>query len=293
MAERRIILADESRTLKFGFRALLVPLLLVVAGLVVGGGVFAATPATYTAESRIALGKPALSPAQVPAYAAAMETLGDEYARFVDDSAGYRRKLSSGDGQVTAVAASPIPGSGVIRLEAEATSGDAAVNAANRLATDLIEQIKNSTASASVGTDQFSTAYLAYLQAQEQAQSAQAAYEALTRDPAVDVDALATARDAARAAAAQAAIANLEQQALGTSYRDAYSQSAVGAAVNVIRTADEADAGLSERLQRTVGVGAIVGLALALGLLYLRARPRRGNGRRRLGGGVAAPDSSQ
>jgi uncharacterized protein involved in exopolysaccharide biosynthesis len=270
---------------------LAVPLIL---GGLLGAGAFALTSPSYTAEARVGLGQPALAPNQVPAYAAALQTLASNYARFVQDSDSLRDELETQvSGEVVSAIASPIPETGIIRLEVKASDRASAVGAVNRLAQQLIDQVRGVTESTQVDTQRFSDAYIAYLDAQNAAAAASAEFDRLNTELGADPNVVAAARDRAGQAAADAALRNLEQQALGTLYRDAHTASATAPALTVIREAASASDDTGSRAQRTIGIGALLGAAISVGLAYLlgrRGATARRRGPHRMSGGGSSRD---
>ena len=113
-------------------------------GVTVGCATFLLAPSKYDAEARFGFSQPALTAAQVPAYVVAVQTLASEYSRFVEDNAEARSRLSSRSGVVTAINASPIPSSSVIRIRVTATNPRLAVAVTNELGERLIARVGTS-----------------------------------------------------------------------------------------------------------------------------------------------------
>jgi len=118
-------------------------LVLVIGGTLVGAGVGAALPASYTAESRIAVGSNDLVALSIPGYAYAAGELAASTARYVDNSqalGALAPVLGEDADQITDVTASPIPQSNIIRVEVTAGSEDVATRGTAALTDYLIEQ---------------------------------------------------------------------------------------------------------------------------------------------------------
>lgn len=107
-------------------------------GLVVGLGVAAVTPTTYTAEARLAVGSGEMSSLSIPGYPTASASMASNYARWVTTTGAGGQVLADGD---VTLSASPIPESNVIRLEAESRDKDAALAAADDAASALTDEV--------------------------------------------------------------------------------------------------------------------------------------------------------
>lgn len=120
-----------------------VGLVLALGGTLVGAGVGAVLPASYTAESRIAVGSNDLVALSIPGYAYAAGELAASTARYVDNSqalGALEPVLGEDADEITDVTASPIPQSNIIRVEVTASSEDVATRGTAVLSDYLIEQ---------------------------------------------------------------------------------------------------------------------------------------------------------
>ncbi len=121
---------------------------LAVLGLLAGIQYAAAGGVTYTAEARLVVGSDELAAYEVPGYAAASEQLAANYSRYlgVREAQGQLRFTLQGFEGITAVRASPIPDSSVIRVEVAGQSQRAALGAADAVA-DYLRDLVNRGAS--------------------------------------------------------------------------------------------------------------------------------------------------
>lgn len=121
-------------------------LCLVIAGLgaLAGAGLSTLHTTQTTAEARLAVGSQSLDAYQVGSYAEASSRLAANYARFVQDSPSgtpdMEAALAGETGSITAISASPIPESNVVRIEVTATRPEVAVLAAQVVADNLLDQ---------------------------------------------------------------------------------------------------------------------------------------------------------
>jgi hypothetical protein len=245
---------------------------LPVLGLLAGLGWFLVTPSSYTAESRLAVGEQTVSTIQIPGYVKATEELASNYARYVEDTPAIRDGLPDGGRGVSDISASPIPDSSVIRVEVVAATETAAVRGVNAVSQELLDQVATSEDDLDVARQAFSDAYLAYRAAQAAADAAQGTVRAFTADPRTDPAVLQTATTAADQAAAEAALLDLRQEALGATYRSAFADAAEAPTLSTIVAASTATADSASRLQRGLAIGLLAGGVLAALDVYRRRR---------------------
>lgn len=250
----------------------------VVAALLVGLGVavgavaaLAAEPA-FTAESRLVVGEQGLAAARIPGYVAATQALAGEYARYAENTPELREQLPRGGEGVLSVTASPIPESSVIRVEVRATAGTTAVDAANAVSQVLIERVGAARPDVSSAEAEFSASVTALQTAQAEAEAASARLEALQNDPDASAEDVGAAQAEVDQRAVRVATAELQQQALGGVYRDAYASSATSPTLVVIRPASGAVSDSRSRLQRNGLLGAVVGALVAAAVVQGRRR---------------------
>lgn len=244
---------------------------LAVLGLLAGIQYAAAGGVTYTAEARLVVGSDELAAYEVPGYAAASEQLAANYSRYlgVREAQGQLRFTLQGFEGITAVRASPIPDSSVIRVEVAGQSQRAALGAADAVA-DYLRDLVNRGASdrdALLQTYAELSATVGRARAEQQASSAQ-----LGR-------AVSTGQDAAvpalqrRLAAAETSLASatLRQQAVANQF---FSTTSTGS--NELRDLGPAVVSGDDRSTRAQRYGVLgLGLGLGLGLLAAVTLERR------------------
>lgn len=108
------------------------------AGLALGLGVAAVSPATYTAEVRLAVGTGEMSSLQIPGYPTASRDMAENYARWVTTTGAGGKVITDGSVELSA---SPLPDSNIVRLEAKSTDADAATTAAADAAAALRDEV--------------------------------------------------------------------------------------------------------------------------------------------------------
>lgn len=115
--------------------AALLTLLLAVLAVLVG----VVRDPTYTAEARLAVGAGELSTIAIPGFPTASEDLASSYSRWVTTVGVGEMTLPEG---TMSMAASPIPESNVIRIEATSKNESTATEAADAAAAQLIEEVQ-------------------------------------------------------------------------------------------------------------------------------------------------------
>jgi hypothetical protein len=229
---------------------------------------------TYTAEARLAVAGTSLSAQAVPGFALASQELASDYARYVNNSeeqSALEKNLGVPDGSVEDVVASSIPESNVIRIEVSSASEQTAVDAADRIAQSLIDQVNNRDTSQREADEALARYTELSGQVAEAEQAALAAQNALDNAlgraesgfPARgdNIDGL---RAAAATTSAQLSVLQVQQEALGQRYQQLLS--AVGTAANLtpIQSARSTGNDLIARAQRYGLLGLAAGLVLSL-----------------------------
>jgi capsular polysaccharide biosynthesis protein len=213
----------------------------------------------YTAEARISVGR-----ADVPAYTLQNVVIGNStlaagYARAVDAPAvAQRAARDAGIGPVDArkrLSASPIPGSTLIRVEAEGPSEVDAVRLANAGSDSLVRYVTR------LNAEQEPTNVLtAFRRARARIDRLEARLAKLNRRPGRN-------RDAIRQAQLDLDVATLRASTLNDQYRGAQANT-VDNLLQIIAPADSAKSDDSSYLQRliilAVAAGLLIGMALAL-----------------------------
>ncbi|MDQ3504060.1 MAG: hypothetical protein M3486_10710, partial [Actinomycetota bacterium] len=156
----------------------------IVALLVLGIGAALGTPAVHTAQAQVLVGRVDVESTAVPGFVAANENLAGLYARIAETSViaapvGDALGLSSGQ-VLSQVAASPIPETSIVRVEASSDNSQDAVVLAAEVADKLITYVEgNSVRPAGVETslEDFETASAELLQAQGELAAARTALD--------------------------------------------------------------------------------------------------------------------
>lgn len=250
---------------------------LVVAGAVLGAGVGAVLPASFTAESRIAVGSNDLAALSVPGYAYAASQLATSTARYVDNSQALGALdpvLGADADTVSAVSASPIPESNIIRVEVTADEEDVAQRGAATLTDYLIEQANR--VNSSSNADDLLTEYTELSQ--------QVAEASIARDDAVQAieatSAIVPPTAAARAQvvdlSAQLDVLQRRQEALGTAYENAVTSDDLSYQLVTVAEAAPSYDDATSQIQRYGLLGLVAGLLAALlASVLLERRARR------------------
>jgi hypothetical protein len=263
------------------------PLALVLVLIGTGAGVGLATraPTTYTAETRLAVGSADISAQAVPGFALASSQLASNYARFVTADVVLAKVPPADAARISAVSASPIPDSNVIRIEASASSEASAVLAAKTSATLLVAQVAAATVNTtpdSVLSDYAKiSAQVATLQQQQgdlQSQLGAVRGNATsgTRTPSARETDLV---DQLQALNAKLYLLEIQQSALGGKYQTLVNAPTSQTSLSIVQPAGPSTDDHRSRLER-YGLGGLVlggmlALVLATGLERRSARRRR------------------
>lgn len=248
---------------------LMMPVLLL-AGAAVVLGLYRAP--TFTAETRLGVGRIDVSSQAIPGVVAAYQSLAATYSRIVNadgvvDPIAARMGLASPE-VADAISASPIPDSAIIRLKARSETPEVAVRMANLAGSVLARYVGQFNRSGGLSTllDRFRVTAAELADAQQARDAAQQAHD---RSPTEE------SRKALSQAAAEYEVASIRFSTI----RDQISQGAQGSATtDAIHQLNAATAAVSDRnsvLQRLVLVGALAGLALGTLLAITRERWKR------------------
>jgi capsular polysaccharide biosynthesis protein len=224
---------------------------------------------TYTAESRLIVGRVDVTTQLIPGLVLATQSLASSYSRLIGATGvvdEVARKTGASASTVSSrLSASPIPESPIIRVEAHAPSPRSAVALANAGSTALIDYVGRINASGP-GPQllrQVRQASLALAGARRAVVTATAAEKARSTP--------ATRRVAAEATA-NADAALLRFITLKNAYAQTQSSLASGADVRVIQPALGTRDDRASVLTRLLVLGIVAGLVLGIGLASLRAR---------------------
>lgn len=250
----------------------------LAAGTVIGGllgaGIGLAMPVTHTAEARLAVAAGSDSAFAIAGFPLAARDLAQNYARWVQNNTSDGNWAQP---DTTSITATPIPESGVIRIETESPDPQAAVAAADNVSEQLKAQVDGVTATAQPEAALQEYRELAPQVAEAWAQVSVA--ESAFADSASAANAQALAQ--ARAALAEA---QLIQDAQGDRYRRLVSDPVSVSQLTVIAPAAATGDDRSSNIMFGVTAGA--GLGLLIAFLVAALRDWRNRPRRRAAAGV-------
>jgi capsular polysaccharide biosynthesis protein len=211
---------------------------------------------TYTAESRMSVGRIDVSTQAIPGFAQAALTLADSYSRAID-ARSIVHQVAQQTGLpprtvIDDVSASPIPASPVVRVFATASTGQQAVTLADTASRSLISYVRT--------LNQFNPDSKALLK------RFQRASEKLSQALAVQQSGGVSASDTSKVASAR-----LEMQTASDLYRSSQMGQATPNTLQVLALAADADSDFSSNLQRAIFVGVIGGLLIGAGIALLLA----------------------
>lgn len=239
-------------------------------GALVGGAAGFLIPTTYSAEARLAVGAGNSSAYAIAGYPTAARELAQNYSRWVQNNAADGTWSHPG---VSNVAVTPIPDSGVIRIETKAADSPTAVQGAAHIADQLLATVgdveKSQNAEAALAEYRKLTPAVATAQAE-----ASMAESTFGRTP--------TPTNARAVAAARSKLSEtiLIRDAAGDRYRRlAADPSSVSQLTTISHAAETGDDGAANV---GVGVGAGAGLGLLVAFVTGALNDAR-RGRRRAG----------
>ncbi len=242
-----------------------------VAGALVGALVGWALPVTYTAESRVGVGMGDLSSGAIAGFPLAAEELASNYARYVNDTGVTTGSVPEG----VELAASNIPESNVLRIEAESTDEQLALSVARDTADTLITTVNDSD-----GQRSAEATYEQYRQAQDDLRTTTAVFNTYDAEVA-RLEALATPREQLEGVRAElnSAITNREMaqvrvDGLRALYVRQVSEDSEAADLVLVRAASVVNSSRAGSVQRGALVGLVLGALVGLGLATAAARRR-------------------
>lgn len=244
--------------------------LTTVIGLLLGVAAGAIRPQTYTAESRMAVGSGNLSDLNIPGFPTASAAMAGNYARWVSNDAAAGTSMPAG---TTALRASPLPESNVIRIQAEAGEQQVAVDAAQTAATGLQDAVNK--VSAENDTDallrEAAAASSEVSKAQSEVDATRRAYEASrTRNP--DSDQTVAAYSAFEAANSNLSVKTLVSEGVGDRYRRLVSTNSTETQVTQVGQARALGGDRGAAMQRYGLIGLVLGAGAGLALSLSAAR---------------------
>lgn len=254
------------------------PLLVAIPILLLVGVAFAVgmtREPTYSAETRLNVGRPDVSPEAIGSAAVGNQSLASAYARVIEAEAvvaPVAEGLALEPGDVRArLTASPVPESPIISVRATGSKADEAVRLANAGAARLVEYVR------SLGRDESDEADILrrYRSARLAAARARARRDRLEAADALAGESAARQRSLSRANA-DIATSELQAESLADAYRQAQSSRAAGDLVQVLTPAAGASSDARSALQRLLLLAGAVGLVTGVGLAVVLANRRRG-----------------
>jgi capsular polysaccharide biosynthesis protein len=261
-------------------RRWVIALVLTVLGAAGGIAAGAAMTPSYTAEARVAVGSRDLAAISIPGYALGSQQLASSIARYISQTgatAAVRAALGGGADTVSTLAASPIPESNIIRVEATAGDASTARAAADATAQYLVDQ-----SSAVNGGDSTATLLATFTdlssQVAAQAQARDLAQAALKALPSASA-AIPAATDAYVAASAKYDSLVAQQTAAAATYQSAAADSAKAYKLVVVSPGADSYNTTISSVERYGLVGLAAGFLIALVLVTVLSR-RKTNRRR-------------
>jgi uncharacterized protein involved in exopolysaccharide biosynthesis len=240
-------------------------LALVIVLACTGAGVASGLQRTpdYSSQARLNVGGIDVDSQALPGYVSAVESLAGSYSRAIDSDAVVRDAARRARLPVASVrrrvTASPVPGSSVIQVDAQAPDAREAQRLADASAAALIAYVRDLG-----GSDASARTLLRdYREAELRAERAESERE----DATTDAD--------RRAAEADYAAARLEARTLGTQYQNAVRNRPAGDFIRVLADAGTAADDRRSQLKLRALTGLIAGLVLAAGLTTLIANRHR------------------
>lgn len=259
---------------------------LTALGLGAGAAAGYTLPVTYTGEARLAVVSATNNAYTIPGYPLAARELASDYARWVQNRSSDGQWSPAGS---TAVSASPIPDSAVIRIEVQAGSPAEAVNGADEVAQTLVSTVSQAQSrhDPQRAYEDYRRQAPAVAQARAAVQQAESAHSRAlgAEHTAARVEAAARVLQQARVRLAEL---ELRQNAAGDLYRRLYADAQGASTLQIISPG--AQVGTPQRTTTTrFGVlGAALGCFLAM--LIAVARDRRA---RRKAASSAAPAAAE
>lgn len=242
-----------------------------IVGALIGVAVAFATPTTYTAEARVAVGAGDLSAGAVAGFPVASSALASNYARYVNDRGVAQADVPEG----VTLSASQIPESNVIRIEALSADPAAATAAANAASDQLVTLVNTSGRQSTEDVfKQFSKTSKDDAKAQTALAAAQHELDLLLSKTESKKSAVTKARNVVTRAAGTAAETTAKAAALRQQYTNLVDGSQTAGNLIVIRTADAPTTNRISLVSRLGLLGLIVGAAGGLVIAVVLERRR-------------------
>jgi capsular polysaccharide biosynthesis protein len=247
----------------------IVPVLLLVAAALY---ISERRPATFTAQSRVAIGSFNPSPDQAPGAAFAGTQFASAYSRAITANQVINpvaRRTGLRPAQVAArLSASPVPDSPIVRIDATGPSAASAVKLSGAATDALIAYVHRSDSNTQASTllDRFRAA-----------QARAAAAHSAVRRATVNRD-LSPSSNSAQArldrAQTEADTADLRASALRQAYLQRSQSQTSGIPVRTLNTADAATSDRNKTMKLLVTIAVLAGIAVGVALATARAASR-------------------
>jgi capsular polysaccharide biosynthesis protein len=246
---------------------------LVVAALAVGQS----RPATYTAQSRVAIGSFSPSQESAPGAAYAGTQFASAYSRAItahDVVAPVAKELGVRPDQIAGrLTATPIPDSPLLQISGTGPSQAAAVKLTNAATDSLLTYVRHSDITGAQAKDLLTQYHSAQADADRADSQVALRQRAANREPSSK-----DARDALSASRTRADTLDLRARALRASYLEQAQSESSGIPVRTLNTAGSASSDRSKTLKLVLTIailaGIVVGVALATAFETARASRR-------------------
>lgn len=239
---RTEVLEEAPTPLRSVGRHWIIASLLTVLGLAAGLAYASTKPEITTAEARLIVGSQNLKDYQVPGYAYAATQLAGTYSHFVglpQARAALNKGLGRRAGEIISVSGSPVPETGLVSVEVQATSRQAALSGATLAASQLKAQA-NAPTDANANADNYFAAYNKVSAQLAELQSAQDADRlSLTRADTLPSQASQgpRLRSAIQNRSVQISAVQLQQSTLKSQYSDAITNQPLAAGLKDVQSA--------------------------------------------------------
>lgn len=246
---------------------------LAIVGAVLGAVAGMIVPASYTAETRVAVGQGSLTSSAIAGFPLAAMDLASNYARYVNSTGVARQSTMPG----VVLKASQIPESNVIRIEATSRNAQDAAAAAKAAADDLVSQVNDEATQRAVEETRtaVSQASAGYGDAFARVQTASAEVIRVQSPPiASAADREGAQRRLAEAKAAEG-ITEAELRAQQAKLTRLISEDSEAAKLTVVRDVGEPESNRSSHIQLFLLLGALVGAAVGLVAVTVTGRPKK------------------
>lgn len=241
-----------------------------LAGALLGALVGFLLPVTYTAESRVAVGMGDLTSGAIAGFPTAAETLASNYARYVNDTGVTTGSVPEG----VELAASNIPESNVLRIEASAPTPEVATQVAGDTANTLVTTVNENDAVRNA-----EATLQRYRDAQNELRTATSVFNTydaevarLEGTPGVARETLEGARGQLNSAITTRETIQAQVDGLRALYIRQVSEDSEAANLVLVREASVVSTSRSGAVQRGALLGTVIGALAGLALANARAR---------------------